>query len=811
MTKLHIAVRRRIRAAFLPVIFFVCLAQATQGQAVLFDDGWKFYRGGAQRAEDTAFDDSRWRNVDLPHDWSIEDLPGTQSPFSADAISQVSGGFTVGGTGWYRKTFSMPVAQKGKSVLIQFDGVYMNADIWLNGTHVGTHPYGYTSFWFDLTKLVRFDGPNVLAVQVKNEGQNSRWYSGSGIYRHVWLKTCEGVYLSPWGIGLSTPSISNSAAIVHINVPVENTLPNKVGYTILTRLLGPSGKEAGRQESEQSQEAALRMVTTQDIRVKSPVLWSLDSPALYTAITEIYSDNVLIDRVETRFGIRAISFDATNGFRLNGTTLKLKGGCLHHDNGPLGARAYDRAEMRRVQLLKASGFNAVRCAHNPPSPAFLEACDRLGMLVIDEAFDMWRIGNNPYDYHLWFEEWWQRDIESLVLRDRNHPSVILWSIGNEIRDMENPAVVAVARSLANYVRQLDSTRPVTAAVNNLRPQKDTFFSTLDVCGYNYAAGGDHGQSSIYSQDHLRMPGRVMFGSESYALESFDAWMGVVNNSWVVGDFVWTAFDYIGEASIGWRGYWQEKNFYPWNLAWCGDIDICGWKRPQSYYRDAMWKDDQLSVFVKPPQPSFPINPDKQSWSKWEWYDAVADWNWIGHEGQPLDVTAYSSCEQTELFLNGKSLGKKPTGRASRYRATWKVPYQQGELRAVGYRAGKTVAAQVIQTSGPVTRLRLSADTDTLRANNQDLCYVTVEVIDAQGRIQPKADALVRFKIEGPGSIAAVGNANPISTESYQLPERHAWRGRCLTIIKASQNAGSIKLTATVEGLPAATVVIRTSK
>lgn len=550
------------------------------GQATLFDEGWKFIKGGAQGAEMPGYNDSKWRRLDLPHDWSIEDLPGTQSPFDSTAIGQVSTGFTVGGSGWYRKNFSIPAAQKGKRVHIRFDGVYMNAEFWLNGESLGTHPYGYTSFWFDITNKVKFGKDNVVAVFVKNEGQNSRWYSGSGIYRHVWLNILEPVHIVPWGTYITTPNVNASAATVNIKTTVTNHSTQGATVELVTSILNAERREVSKMQSSQTLSAGSSVTFQQEAAISSPQLWSVDSPTLYTAVTEIYQNGKRGDKTETTFGVRSISFDAVNGFRLNGKSVKLKGGCVHHDNGPLGAKAYDRAEERRIEILKAAGFNAIRCSHNPPSQAFLDACDRLGMLVLDEAFDMWRIENNPHDYHLYFDEWWQRDIESMVMRDRNHPSIIMWSIGNEIREMETPKVIAVEKMLADHIRKIEPTRPVTAAVNNLSPKKDEFFSNLDVCGYNYAAGGDHLQEHLYVQDHKRMPKRVMFGSESYALETFSSWMAVADNPFVIGDFVWTAFDYIGEASIGWRGYWQESDFFPWNLAYCGDIDICGWRRPQ---------------------------------------------------------------------------------------------------------------------------------------------------------------------------------------------------------------------------------------
>jgi beta-galactosidase len=411
--------------------------------------------------------------------------------------------------------------------------------------------------------------------------------------------------------------------------------------------------------------------------------------------------------------------------------VKLKGGCLHHDNGPLGARAYDRAEERRVELLKASGYNALRTAHNPPSPAFLEACDRLGMMVIDEAFDMWREPKNPHDYHLYFDDWWQRDVESMIERDRNHPSIIMWSIGNEIPNRHKPEVAKVAKEVGDYVRKLEPTRPVTSAVNDLREDKDPYFATLDVAGYNYAAGGDYLKKSLYEFDHERVPNRIMYGSESYPLEAFDAWMNVRDQPYVIGDFVWTAFDYLGEASIGWRGYWQEQNFYPWNLAYCGDIDVCGWKRPQSYYRDALWKSDQVSVFVRPPRPSFAINAKRQPWSKWHWFDVVANWNWPGHEKNPLQVDVYSSCEEVELFLNDRSLGKKATNRSTAFIATWTLPYESGVLKAIGSSGGRQVSSSELKTAGPPTRIKMTPDRSRITADNQDLSYITVELVDAR--------------------------------------------------------------------------------
>jgi beta-galactosidase len=791
-------------------VLALAYALASQNSTILFDWDWRFHRGGAQRAEQPDFDDSKWRKLDLPHDWSIEDLPGTHSPFNPDAIAQVSGGFTTGGTSWYRKSFTVPNEQKGKRILIEFDGVYMNADAWLNGQWLGSHPYGYTSFWFDLTEKVKFGVVNVLALKVKNEGENSRWYSGSGIYRHVWLKTLELAHVAQWGTYITTPEVSPSSATVNLRTKLLNESDRPARITLVTRLLDSKGQEAARVESDQTIEAKAAHEFNQNANIKLPALWSPESPVLYTAISEVYRDGQSTDRVQTKFGIRTLSFDAVQGFLLNGKPVKLKGGCVHHDNGPLGARAFDRAEERRVELLKASGYNALRLAHNPPSPAFLDACDRLGVMVIDEAFDMWREGKNPHDYHLYFDDWWQRDIESMVARDRNHPAIIMWSIGNEIPNRDKPEVVRLSQQVGDYVRRLEPTRPVTSAVNDLREDKDPYFATLDVAGYNYAAGGDHLKKSLYEFDHDRLPNRIMFGSESYPLEAFDSWMNVRDHAYVIGDFVWTAFDYIGEASIGWRGYWQEQNFYPWNLAYCGDIDVCGWKRPQSYYRDALWKNDQVSVFVRPPRHSFDINPKRQSWSKWHWFDVIANWNWQGYENKPLEVNVYSSCEEVELFLNGRSLGKKATNRSTAYTAAWVVPYQAGILKAIGYSAGRRVNSSELNSVGQPTHIKLIPDRSRITANGQDLSYITVELVDDDGVRNPDAENLIRFTVAGSGQIVGVGNANPLSTESYQQPQRKAWQGRCLLIIKSGKQVGEITVTASAKGFLPAKIVIDAS-
>ena len=776
---------------------------------ILFDDNWRFLRGDSINAELTDYDDSAWRIINLPHDWSIEDIPGTNSPLDSGAIGGIDAGYFIGGTGWYRKEFIAPSDPGSKRFLIRFDGVYMNADIWLNGKHIGFHPYGYTSFRYDITDDLIPGNKNVLAVKVRNEGRNSRWYSGSGIYRHVWFTVFNPVHLDPWKLAVTTPEIDSGKAKISVKTTIFNETPDTSDLILTTLILDSENRiMATTSDTIQKVIGKSKIEPVEMLEINNPVLWSDKSPVMYRSVSELYTlsnDGIqyLSDRITTPFGIRKIEINAVTGFILNDEPLLLKGGCMHHDNGPLGAAAYDRAEERRVELMKKSGFNAIRCAHNPPSPAFLDACDRLGMLVIDEAFDMWREQKNPEDYHLYFDDWWQEDVESMVYRDRNHPSVVLWSIGNEIPESGKPEGAELAEKIAGYVKNLDPSRMITSAVNNIGLNKDLYFNAMDVCGYNYAVGS-------YMPDHSRLPERIIVSTESFPLEAWDYWMAAKDYPWVIGDFVWTGFDYLGEASIGWLGYPHEGSFYPWSHAFCGDIDICGFKRPQSYYRDILWENGkQVSIFVEPPVPSFPLNPHKAIWSKWEWEDRVASWNWTGFEDKKLKVEVYSSCQEVELFLNQQSLGRKPVNRENRWIAGWEVPYKQGELTAKGYEDTTEIASSILRTAYEPKKIRLISDRTSINADGQDLCFVTVELIDSLGVRNPEASNLIQFEVEGPGSIIATGSSNPMSTESFQQPMRKAYQGRCLVIIKAGRKERKIKLRASSEELEPAEIIINT--
>jgi beta-galactosidase len=526
--------------------------------------------------------------------------------------------------------------------------------------------------------------------------------------------------------------------------------------------------------------------------------------------TRVFVNGSVTDTERTTFGIRSIEFSAAKGFLLNGERVLLKGGCVHHDNGILGAASYPRSEERKVEIHKANGYNAIRCAHNPPAPSFLEACDRLGMLVIDEAFDCWRDGKNTGDYHVAFDDWWQRDLDAMLYRDRNHPSIILWSIGNEVTERDSYGEgCEISRVLAEHVREIDPTRPVTAAIcSSWRGDPwdimDPVFATLDVCGYNY-------QWDQHRPDHERLPDRIMMGAESYPAEAFENWQTVEETPAVVGDFVWTSLDYLGEAGIG-RVYTSKEDAsslgaYPWHQANCGDLDLCGFKRPQSFYRDLLWHDDpRLTIVVHPPNPA----GETPGITLWGWPDVWPNWNWPGKEGQTLQVEVYANCEQIELFLDEQSLGQKPCSRKEKFRAKFDVIYAPGKLRAVGYIAGKLVAEQCLSTTGDPAQIQLTADRTTIQANGFDLCYITVKVADADGHTHPTADNNIFFTINGPGKILAVGNSNPLNEEMYVGNQRQVHRGRALVVLKSTNEPGEIRLTAQADGLSGAEIGINST-
>lgn len=811
------------------------------------DSGWRFLLGDPSGAESPSFADSSWRTVDLPHDWSIESKPDKNNPSGA------GGGFFPGGTGWYRKAFTAPADWKGKRVSVEFDGVYRNATVYLNGHKLGDHAYGYTAFTFDLTPGLNFGATNVLAVRVDNSAQpNSRWYSGSGIYRHVRVVVTSPVHVAHWGVFVTTPEAMDASAKISLRTRVANEDAAAAGATVETTLFDKAGNKVGTAQSKLTIAAGQEEETAQEITVTNPALWSPASPALYHAITLVRKEGKVLDQVTTPFGIRTLAWSAEKGLLLNGKPVKLTGGSVHHDNGPLGAAAFDRAEVRRVELLKAAGHNAVRTAHNPPSSAFLDACDRLGLLALDEPFDAWKAHKVKFDYGSDFDDWWKRDISSMVLRDRNHPSVVIWGIGNEIPELEVDRGAAIGKQLADQVRLLDNTRPLTLAFpgTTTKPTAQAVFSQLDITGYNYNL------IPTYAKDHEQLPSRIMLTTESLPAKAFPLWEITHDNPYVIGDLTWTSMDYLGESGIGaWAYATPEKakmaeqmsgmmsntgmidqmftgmangvdvmaemaknssdpaakaagelffHSYPWHAAASGDLDLTGFRKPQSYYRDIMWNGgDRVYATVRLPEPE----GKKIIAIMWATYPTLPSWSWPGEEGKELQVEVYSGAEKVQLFLNDKLIGEKPTGREQEFKATFSVPYAPGILKAVGIRGNRPVAESVLTTAGEASALRLTADRTVVGADGEDLSFVTVEALDAQGRPQLRADQEVEFSISGPGVIAAVGNGDGQDPASYQGNRRKLFQGRAQVVVRTTRQPGAIKLTAKTSGMSEGAVTI----
>jgi beta-galactosidase len=768
-------------------------------QKISLNSDWQFHLGDPKAWRWGPPPQWSWQEVDLPHDWSIGLERGPENPSTFD------GGYFPTGFGWYHKAIQAPQSWQGKVVLLEFEGIYMNSAVWIDDHFLGYHPYGYTSFCYDLTPYLRFDGANSLRVGVDNTHQiNSRWYSGSGIYRPAWLWVSDPQHIAHWGVSVTTPLVTSESARVSIKTRLvdQRTEPKTPvrGMSLRSTIYDPEGKVVARAEGAVSIAESAQEIE-QEMEVRQLALWSPETPSLYSLASELLRDGVVVDQERTPFGIRSLEFSAQRGFLLNGIPLKLKGGCAHHDHGIVGAAAYQDAEARKVRLHKENGYNAIRCAHNPPAPAFLDACDRLGMLVIDESFDCWREGKNAGDYHTVFADWWQRDLESMLLRDRNHPSVILWSIGNELLERNKPEGVKLGRMQADLVRRLDSSRPVTIALCGSGgawdwKETDGLFAQVDVCGYNY-------ESRNYASDHARLPERIIVGTESTPGEAFEHWMMVSETDYVIGDFVWTSLDYLGESGIGrveLEPFVQyELGRYPWHQANCGDLDLCGFKRPQSFYRDILWKQGSpLFIVVHTPVPE----GKSPHITYWGWPDVWPNWNWPGKEGKVLQVDVYSACEQVELLLNGKSFGIQPATRQERFTATFQVPFEAGELKAIGYVDGKPAAEYALATTGAAERIRLSSDRLTLESGEPRLFYVIAEVTDAASQVHPTASNEIFFTVQGPARILAVGSGDPRSTESYTGNQRKAFNGRCLVAVKTSGEHGTIILRAQADGLEA---------
>ncbi len=768
----------------------------------LFDYDWKFFLGDAPSASARDFIDTGWRRLDLPHDWSIEGKSDPENPTGG------GGGYFPAGIGWYRKTFDVPPAWRDKIISVYFEGVYMNSEVFINGKSLGLHPYGYTTFSYDLTPYLDFGGENVLSVKVDNSKQmNSRWYSGSGIYRHVWMIVTNPVHVATWGVNITTPQVSAEKATIQIKTLVKNQTGLSQRIILKTSLLNINGDITGDNQTEAELPANSEKEIEQQITISDPLLWTPETPHLYQAEVKVLTDNKVTDDTKTTFGIRSITFTTENGFQLNGKTIKINGGCVHHDNGCLGAAAFDRAEERRAELLKSAGFNAIRTSHNPPSEAFLDACDRLGMMVIDESFDGWRESKTPFDYSVCFDEWWQHDIEAMVLRDRNHPSIIMWSTGNEIIERKKPEAVETAGMLAECIRKIDPTRPVTSAMTTWDSEWDIFdplFAVHDIGGYNY-------QLHRAPSDHERVPSRIMIQTESYPRDAFANWKMVQSHDYILGDFVWTALDYLGEAGIG-RWYYSgekpgehwESDLFPWHAAYCGDIDLTGWRKPISHYRSMLYNNtEQIYMAVREPEGDS-LKIHETLWSVWPTWES---WTWPGFEGEKIKVEVYSRYPKVRLYFNRKLIGEQATTEEQQFKAVFDVAYVPGILSAVGVTDDKESEPISLKTSGNASRIRLIPDRIKISADGQDLSFITVEVTDKDGTVQPNAQNQLRFSISGPGIIAGVDNGDIKDTDPYSGTNRKAWHGRALVVVRSTRDAGNIKLTVSSEGITEASVMI----
>jgi beta-galactosidase len=776
------------------ILFTFCSCSHQQNKSIerkqLFDFDWKFHLGDFPTSPTEGFNDKDWKNLDLPHDWSIEGKIDKENSTGND------GGYFPAGIGWYSKSFLVPSEWKDKQISIYFEGVYTNSEVFINGESLGVRPYGYSSFIYDLSPYLKFNQDNLLSVRVNNLLQkNSRWYSGSGIYRHVWLLVTEQVRIANWGVDIKTLQISAEEAIVEINTKIENNTDSPQNLILSTQVSDLDGKNLNDNETSITIEPNSKKEVAQNITVKKPLLWTPESPNLYKAKIKVLQDNQIIDKTEQKFGIRSIDFSSEKGFLLNGKSVLLNGGSVHHDNGCLGAVAYDRAEERKVELLKLAGFNAVRTAHNPPSEAFLDACDRLGLLVIDEAFDGWKLNKTTYDYANYFEEWSKMDIQDMVLRDRNHPSIILWSTGNEIIERKAPEAIETAKMLADAVRQIDSTRPITSAMTTWDNDWDIFDPLMaehDVCGYNY-------QLDRATSDHERVPSRIIVNTESYPINAFKIWDMVSENNYIIGDFVWTAMDYLGESGIGGYYYPNEKadehwesERYPWHGAYCGDIDLIGWRKPISHYRSMLYNtNENLYMAVREPNPK----NGKIKLTRWAVWPTWESWTWPNNVGKNIQVEVYSKYPSVRLFLNNELISEKQTGKEEEFKATFTLPYSNGILKAVAYDNDVEKDSVILKSAGKAEKIRLKADRTKIWTNGQDLSYVTVEITDKNGTINPNAENSLSFSVDGPGMIVGVDNANLKDSTSYVNKTRNAWHGRALVIIKSTKEAGEIVLKA----------------
>jgi beta-galactosidase len=794
-------------------------ALAASGRSQLIDRGWRFQRSDPSDAASVQFDDSSWRTLDLPHDWGIE------GPFQAE-LPNNTGKLPWAGIAWYRKSLSFDASDRDRRIFLDFDGAMSHPEVFVNGRLAGKWAYGYTSFRIEITDLIQLDRPNQIAVRLENRPNSSRWYPGGGIYRHVWLTKTQRVHLDHWGVYVTTPQVDAGHAEVRVNSTVDNQSDQAAPVSVEYTLVAPGGGgEVGRGVSETTRAAAGgRVQCTAAMTVIRPALWSIESPRLYTLHTVVRVAGEVVDRMDTAVGIRSIEWNAAKGFLLNSTVVKLQGVCDHGDLGPLGTAVNARGLQRQLEILREMGCNAIRTSHNPPAPELLELCDQMGFLVLDEAFDCWAQAKTPNDYHLDFDAWHERDVINLVHRDRNHPSVIAWSCGNEIPEQKSAAAAELARGLVRLFHREDPSRLVTAACNNPAAGTNGFSEALDIMGFNY-------KPSFYRGFHERYPGKPYFGSETastvssrgeyyfpiswdkakgfydFQVSSYDlfapGWAmrpdvefaGQDQAQGVAGEFVWTGFDYLGEPTPYNADATDALNFSdpaqrqhalemlakqgnraPSRSSYFGIIDLCGFKKDRFYLYQSRWRPDYPMAHLLP------------------------HWTWPDRQGQITPVHVYTSGDEGELFLNGRSLGRRKKG-PFEYRLHWDdVKYEPGELKVVVYRRGVPWAEATERTTGPAAGLDLTADHTAVRADGSDLSYVTVRVIDSHGNEVPQAHPLVTFAITGPGEVAGVDNGDPTSWQPFQGRQMLAFNGRCLLIVRSQAGKpGRIHVTATTDG------------
>ncbi len=755
------------RMATIAAVLTLGMPAEAQTQS-LFDSNWQFSHNG------------KTITVDLPHDWDIYDAPDP-----ATGATGTGGGWFQGGKGEYHKTFATP---KGELVKLHFEGVYQKAEVFVNGQKAGQHAYGYTPFTTDITPYLFKDKRlNEVVVKVDNSQQpNCRWYSGSGIYRHVWLQTMPALHIAENGIFVTTPEVTANQATVQVAVTVQNEAGTDQKATV----------DVEGQQQEVLLKAGEAKTINFSYTIQNPHLWSPDDPYLYTATVKLSTLNT---KHSTKFGIRSFSFDAEKGFMLNGQKVLISGACVHHDDGVLGAMAFDDAEIRKVRQMKEAGFNLIRTSHNPTTRAFLDACDSLGMLVIGEAFDGWRTQKNPYDYSTLIDSCYREDIHAMVLRDRNHPSIISWSIGNEIIERKEIAVITTARKLKAAILECDKTRPVTEALcawDSDWEIYDPHAEVLDVVGYNYMI-------FKHAEDHQRDPRRIMWQTESFPRDAFKNWAYVNDYPYIVGDIVWTGLDYLGESGIG-RYYYEDERpgeHYvdggqpDWHGAYCGDVDITGWRKPISHYREMLWSDKpSLYMAVKEPD-GYRGKIFETSWSVWPTWES---WNWNGWEGKPIDVEVYTKSPEVSLYLNDQLIGTKTVDRSTEFKAVFSVPYEAGTLRAVA--GDQTVT---LSTAGTPAALRLTADRKVLKADGQQLAFITVEVVDKDGRVCPDAAIPCEVGVNGQARLMAAASADLKDREPSTSQRFTTWKGRAMIVVRSTLQKGKAQVSVKSSLPPAA--------